>query len=72
MLQARPSQTPQKTYDCGSFDASELLFSWGLMVERITIIWLSRSNQNGAPRVIAIAVRNHPVNTTSRRDFESC
>src|ERR1700680_1824906 len=41
---------------------SSLLFSCGLTVERTTMILFKISNQNGAPRDTAIAVRRKPGN----------
>src|SRR5215471_1108183 len=43
-----------------SIDGSSGLFSRGLTVDRITMILLRRSNQNGAPREMAAAVKNQP------------
>ena len=47
-------------------EGSSMLFSRGLTVERMTMILFSRSNQNGAPREIAIAVRAQP-STASKK-----
>src|SRR5437764_1258575 len=44
----------------GSFGASVPLFSFGLTVERTTMNLFSTSNQNGAPRQTANAVRSQP------------
>jgi hypothetical protein len=41
------------------------------MVERTTMNWFRVSNQKGAPRVIAIAVRSHPATANSRLNPEN-
>src|SRR6478609_3898951 len=51
---------------CRSSENSSGLFSRGFTVERMTITLLSTSNQNGAPRVAANAVSNHPSTRLNR------
>jgi len=50
-----------------SCDASSGLFSCGFTVERITIILLSKSNENGAPKESPNAATNRPRTVLSPR-----
>src|SRR6266566_9260337 len=55
---------------CRSSDASSGLFSCGFTVERMTMNLFKTSNQNGAPRVTASAVKMYPRRADNQKEMK--